>query len=792
MQPAIKRCAEMRVNMKYEEAEIADKKNNKHKQYIWMIIMAVVMSCASFISYIYTCGDNAANVNYMVIAMSVGIITAAVTYMLCSNTRWRLLIFIIPVLISVIPAGLTGIINGAGIYIDIIISDWNRIHADGVGMLPVTGGQYDLLAFSLLISVIIGELSFCIIYYNAIIQGIIYALFFIAVQLICGNISVLSCALLIAVCIIMNIAGKTAYITFRSVILSVIVMLVLLLSVATGNKELVAVRTMRDDVNDKIDDIRYGTDSMPEGDITRAGELLSDNQELLKLWSEQSKNIYLKGYVGMIYDEEESRWRDFSNSYYGGDNYGMLDWLYENGLNPLTQSSSYYNLDNSGNRPLVNRLHIEIKNSTRRFVYVPESVSLFVDGKVKNNKDISYISKGLFGLRKYDVEEISDTHPSELITAGEWLDNPQTDEQKQYIKAESVYRDFVYDNYTQVTTEYYDLMNKLFWNDYNTDSSGIYEAVSRVRKVLKEKFTYNEYPVEVPDNTQDALEWYIKEAGEGNAVIYSSIAVQALRAVGIPSRYVEGYYISSSDISKNYGDGVSLTGENAHAWVEVYFDGIGWKPVDVTPGYYYESAVLQQMVNAPDNMYKTAAFDVDKSLEHGKVVDNVSNNHKKADKILPKAVNTGVVVAGIIAVIIILITLILTIIEVSYYFVYSRQLRMYRNSSSAQKARIIEKRIHQLFRVKGIDATLGWHTKEIDEIVSQSIKNVEPGDYIRACEIMEKVVYGGCELEPYELRTLEIFADEVFADHAKEAGVVGYKVRHIAFGIFGKDKYIVV
>ncbi len=47
-----------------------------------------------------------------------------------------------------------------------------------------------------------------------------------------------------------------------------------------------------------------------------------------------------------------------------------------------------------------------------------------------------------------------------------------------------------------------------------------------------------------------------------------------------------------------------LTGNDAHAWVEIYFDGIGWLPADVTPGYYYNVASLQKMVGSPDSVQK--------------------------------------------------------------------------------------------------------------------------------------------------------------------------------------------
>jgi hypothetical protein len=45
---------------------------------------------------------------------------------------------------------------------------------------------------------------------------------------------------------------------------------------------------------------------------------------------------------------------------------------------------------------------------------------------------------------------------------------------------------------------------------------------------------------------------------------------------GLPTRYVEGYLARP-------GTEV-LTGENAHAWCEVYFRGVGWIPFDATGG----------------------------------------------------------------------------------------------------------------------------------------------------------------------------------------------------------------
>jgi hypothetical protein len=56
------------------------------------------------------------------------------------------------------------------------------------------------------------------------------------------------------------------------------------------------------------------------------------------------------------------------------------------------------------------------------------------------------------------------------------------------------------------------------------------------------------------------------------------------RASGVPTRYVEGFYI---DLGKADGAGyVYVTEADAHAWIEAYVDDRGWVVFDATPPYY--------------------------------------------------------------------------------------------------------------------------------------------------------------------------------------------------------------
>lgn len=100
------------------------------------------------------------------------------------------------------------------------------------------------------------------------------------------------------------------------------------------------------------------------------------------------------------------------------------------------------------------------------------------------------------------------------------------------------------------------------------------------------------------DSTLDGVENFLRNTKEGYCVQFASAAALLLREYGIPVRYVEGYI--ASNLEKISGDDFVYGGYvhdyEAHAWIEVYFDGIGWIQYETTPQYYtglygYGSAV---------------------------------------------------------------------------------------------------------------------------------------------------------------------------------------------------------
>lgn len=102
--------------------------------------------------------------------------------------------------------------------------------------------------------------------------------------------------------------------------------------------------------------------------------------------------------------------------------------------------------------------------------------------------------------------------------------------------------------------------------------------------------TYTRTPEKATDDTLDGIDNFLSVTNEGYCVQFASAAVLALRELGIPARFVEGYLASNFDLNTyNQEDGRYYTyvrDSSAHAWVEVWYDGIGWVLYEATPTYY--------------------------------------------------------------------------------------------------------------------------------------------------------------------------------------------------------------
>jgi hypothetical protein len=99
-------------------------------------------------------------------------------------------------------------------------------------------------------------------------------------------------------------------------------------------------------------------------------------------------------------------------------------------------------------------------------------------------------------------------------------------------------------------------------------------------------FTYDQMDVAIPGAEDDYVDQFLFETLKGYCDNYSTSMVVLLRSVGIPSRWVKGYtegeYQGPTESGKR---GYTITNNNAHSWVEVYFPEVGWVPFEPTQGF---------------------------------------------------------------------------------------------------------------------------------------------------------------------------------------------------------------
>ena len=96
-----------------------------------------------------------------------------------------------------------------------------------------------------------------------------------------------------------------------------------------------------------------------------------------------------------------------------------------------------------------------------------------------------------------------------------------------------------------------------------------------ILRYLRGNMRYTLQPA-VPPVGRDFVSHFLLDTREGYCSYYASAMAVMGRIAGLPTRYVEGYMARP-------GREV-LTGENAHAWAEIYFRGVGWIPFDATGG----------------------------------------------------------------------------------------------------------------------------------------------------------------------------------------------------------------
>lgn len=333
-----------------------------------------------------------------------------------------------------------------------------------------------------------------------------------------------------------------------------------------------------EDIREKLHVTRYETSytTLPEGDFSEYTENDDSKQTALVVTMEQPEELYLRGFTGAVFNEDT--WSSLDAEILA-EHKELLYWMNLNGWNPHAQYAQAASLiQTKDEKKEVSKTTVTIQNlnACSQYMYVPYNLCA---GGYLEAEHISPDSVTSDGTRTYLYSTLAGGTETIEQTL-QYLQEAQEQKVQEYLQAENAYREFVYRYYLEIPQAVKEQMIT-YWD----------EAAAAYGK--REELTYQQ--------AQESAMTFIKECfseegeaeglslpltGEqGSGYQYATVAALTLRYFGVPARYVEGYRITAEMAESVEEDhSIKVDASCGGAWVEVYQDGIGWLPMDMTPG----------------------------------------------------------------------------------------------------------------------------------------------------------------------------------------------------------------
>ena len=326
---------------------------------------------------------------------------------------------------------------------------------------------------------------------------------------------------------------------------------------------------VREDVHEAVHRSKYETKytTLPEGDFSDYQKADRKPEPALAVTMDDPQMMYLRGFTGAVF--EEDGWKPLDTQALAK-NKDLLYWL---NLNAFDQNAQF-----DAASAVMEQSTVTVQNigACSYYLYVPFNIG---SGFWVRSENLN--TDGVHGAGQRDyVYTVTAGGADEILQVLNRLQTSNDPAVFQYRKAESGYRQFVSHYYLQVP----EAVKTRLQDQWDDVASAYGDANNLTQQQAQECtliFLSRCFPEE---GTPEDMELPLAMA-EGTSFQYATVAAMTCRYFGIPARYAEGYVISE-EMAADYESGETMTVDTscAKAWVEVYQDGIGWIPMDLTPG----------------------------------------------------------------------------------------------------------------------------------------------------------------------------------------------------------------
>jgi transglutaminase-like putative cysteine protease len=204
-----------------------------------------------------------------------------------------------------------------------------------------------------------------------------------------------------------------------------------------------------------------------------------------------------------------------------------------------------------------------------------------IDIKRKLPKDFTYTVHSLEPRVSYKaLDEVYSAGPDEIVQRYTWLPLATQDWHTQ-----AVARGLDTSTMRPISQRFVNFATTKFGGPALVNGKEIFPSIWDKAKAINDwlassgEFTYSRQHPPLPDG-QEVTEAFCFTTKSGYCRFFASTMAVLCRLNGIPARIVTGYSPGKYSLAEN---AYLYHGSNAHAWVEVYFDGYGWILFDPTP-----------------------------------------------------------------------------------------------------------------------------------------------------------------------------------------------------------------
>lgn len=365
-------------------------------------------------------------------------------------------------------------------------------------------------------------------------------------------------------------------------------------------------------------------------DDTKAVSYTGDTVLLVKTINKQKGSFYLKSYVGSVYTkgkweqrsenelldeaqflenmyqeiaaEKNTPFLELNTSYYiqmrMGTGDGIVPPFSEYIRNYLGyemakgQEDNYYIAGKNLELSVIQVISLLDEDIS---IHQPYFSNLNLGGEIEEDGFLTmnggYVTNRLLSYEAYDTEDIEDFHVVD--------ESAEREDAEDFVNVEKKYASYIREHYLDVPADLENILKpfrsasivyhgqelKLSGDVAELQETGYEPYIQYVRQYFdKRNFTYKIDTVR--ENANDDFIKAFLYRKTGYCIHYASAAVMMFRSMGIPARYAEGFLVKSADCTQEGGNFASyeVPDNAAHAWVEIYENGVGWVPVEVTPG----------------------------------------------------------------------------------------------------------------------------------------------------------------------------------------------------------------